>query len=272
MKSIIKPYTQPAFLICIAVLAIAGTGKKTAIQWSGAHLKKLSLPLKKPLDLLDDSALMPYRVIRKHKITNKDMLEQLGTQEYVQWELEDTQAHKFSPVKYCSLFITYYTGHLDQVPHVPEECYTGGGNQQLGSESVTLNVQGLHTSKIVNDDGKTVQTEQTSKINARYIVFIRQGSNMWQATSKYSVLYLFQVNGTYAGSRSETRAIMGKNLFGKYSYFSKVEWKFYGGGMGGVTFPNKQEAIKASEKLLSVLLPVMAQDHWPDWAKASSER
>ncbi len=272
MKSIIKPYTQPAFLICVAVLAIAGTGKTIVIEWSGAHLKKLPLPLKKPLDLLDESALAPYQVVNKHKIDNKDVLEQLGTAEYVQWELEDTQADKSSPARYCSLFITYYTGNPDRVPHVPEECYVGGGSQRLGSESVALNVEGLDGSGLIADGESTIKTKETKEIKARYVVFVSQSSNMWERGSRYPVLYFFKTNGAYAGSRTETRAIMGKNLFGKYSYFSKVEWKFHGRGTGGRIYPNKEEAIAVSGKLLSVLLPVMERDHWPDWEKANSER
>ncbi len=101
MKSIIKPYTQPAFVICVAVLAIAGTSKEIVVEWSGAHLKKLALPLKKPLAMLDASALAPYEVINKHKIANKDVLEQLGTDEYIQWELVDTVADESSTVRYC---------------------------------------------------------------------------------------------------------------------------------------------------------------------------
>ena len=272
MKSSIKPYTQPAFLICVAVLAIAGTGKTIVIEWSGAHLKKLPLPLKKPLDLLDESALVPYKVINRHMIHNKDVLEQLGTEEYIQWEVEDTEADKSSPVKYCLLFVTYYTGNPDQVPHVPEECYVGGGSQRVGSESVTLNVEGLEVSDISSESEISTEAGIKKKINAKYVVFISQSSNMWQTRSRYPVLYFFKANGAYAGSRTETRAIMGKNLFGKYSYFSKVEWKFHGGGPGGRIYPNEEETIAASEKLLSVLLPVMERDHWPDWAKANSEK
>jgi hypothetical protein len=272
MKSSIKPYTQPAFLICVVVLAIAATAKTIVIEWSGAHLKKLPLPLKKPLDLLDESALGPYKVINKHKIHNKDVLEQLGTEEYIQWELEDTEADKSSPVKYFLLFVTYYTGNPDQVPHVPEECYVGGGSQRLGSESVTLNVEGFEASDINPENETSTKAGVKKKIDAKYIVFIRQSSNIWQTKSRYPVLYFFKVNGADAGGRTEARAIMGKNLFGKYSYFSKVEWKFHGGGSGGRIYPNKEETIVASEKLLSVLLPVMERDHWPDWAKANIEK
>ena len=273
MKSVIKPYTQPAFLICVAVLAIAATSKEIVIEWSGAHLKKLALPLKKPLAMLDVGALAPYEVIKKHQIANKDILEQLGTDEYLQWELVDTEADDLSPVRYCSLFITYYTGNLDQVPHVPEECYVGGGNQRVGTELVSVDVEGLVEMPAITPAGEPAHESGAAKnIKAKYVVFAGQGSNIWQAHPRYGVLYLLKTNGAYAGSRTEARAIMGRNLFGKYSYFSKVEWRFYGGGPGGKVSPDKAEAIGASEKLLSVVLPVMERDHWPDWARANIDR
>lgn len=270
MKSITKPYTQPAFVICVAVLAIAGAGKDILLEWSGVHLKKEALPLKKPLSMLDAGALAPYEVIKKHKIANEDILEQLGTEEYIQWELVDTESGEFSPVHYCSLFITYYTGNLDQVPHVPEECYVGGGNQRLSAEFISLDVADLDGLSTVAPANEPVREPGVVKpIKARYVVFLGQSTNMWQANSRYGVLYFFYANGAYAGSRTEARAILGSNLFGKYSYFSKVEWKFYGGGRGGKIFPDKAEAIVASERLLSVVLPIIEKDHWPDWARVN---
>jgi len=269
MKSIIRTYTQPAFLICVAVLAMAGVSKEVVIEWSGAHLKKEPLPLKKPLAMLDAGALAPYEVIKKHQIANKDVLEQLGTDEYIQWELIDTEADKLSPVRYCSLFITYYTGNLDQVPHVPEECYVGGGSQRVATESVSLDVKSLAAASTGLQSKETTEPSDAKAIKARYVVFFEQGSNMWRTNSKYGVLYFFNTNGDYAGSRTEARAIMGSNLFGKYSYFSKVQWKSYGGGRTGKIFPDKAEAIGASERLLSVVLPVMEKDHWPDWERVN---
>jgi hypothetical protein len=95
---------------------------------------------------------------------------------------------------------------------------------------------------------------------------------MWQMDSKYPVMYFFKANGEYAGNRTITRAIMSKNLFGKYSYFSKVEWKFFGYGYNGIVYPSKEDIIQASEEFLSLLLPVMEKDHWPDWEKANSKK
>ncbi|MHC4313372.1 MAG: hypothetical protein ACYSW3_13010, partial [Planctomycetota bacterium] len=102
-------------------------------------VKKESLPLKKSLDLLDENDLSPYKVVKKTEISDQDTLENLGTQDYIQWRLEDTDAAVDSTVHRCELFITYY-GLSDRVPHVPEECYTGGGHQRLTSDSVTFEI------------------------------------------------------------------------------------------------------------------------------------
>ena len=260
MKNILKIYTQPSFLICILVLAVAGASQSYVIKHLGVQLIKLPIPLKKPLDMLEEFDLSPYKVINKHNIRNKDVLENLGTEEYIQWEFEDVSADKSSNSKYCSLFITYYTGNPDQVPHVPDECYVGGGNQRLASDIVGLNL------KFTNDD----DIGQVKKINAKYIVFSHKNSNMWQVASEFPVMYFFHANGKYSGSRTETRKIMGKNLLGKYSYFAKVEWKFYGRGYSGAIYPDKKEIIEASEKFLSILLDVMDKEFWPDWEKANS--
>jgi len=237
----IRSYLQPAFLICAAVLVLSGIVMPKPV-------KKEPLPLKKSLDLLDEKALAPYKVLEKPKITNQEVLESLGTEDYIQWILEDSEAAVDSPVRKCSFFITYYA-LPDRVPHVPEECYTGGGHQRLTSDSVTFEI----------NKGDIVET-----IPARYLVFARTSSNYWGMDTKFPVLYLFNVNEVYASSREDARFSLNKNIFSKYSYFSKVEWKFFNTRFGKRIYPGKEEAITASQKLLSVILPILEEEHWPD--------
>ncbi len=264
MNKIIKPYIQLPFLVCLGVLALAAGFKEAAIEWSGAKFKKLPIPLRKSLDDLDESKLSPYRVVLKSKIDNPDVLEALGTEDYIRWELEDTEADALSPTRYCSLFITYYTGDPDRVPHVPEECFTGTGYQLFSRQEVTLTldigqaqIAGPRTNK-----GKVA-------FGARYLGFSRKNTNVWMSDLKFGVMYFFKANGKFASSRAGTRAIMGKNLFGTYSYFSKVEWKFYGKGPGSIIYGNKADVLSAGEKLISLLLPLLETEHWPDWEKAN---
>jgi len=246
----VRVYMQPAFLICTAVLATAGAGMSVTINKLGVYLKKEPIPLKKTLDSLDENGLVPYKVEsnNKFKIENEEVVEALGTEDYIQWIINDTDAEVTSPVKNCLLFITYYDCP-DRIPHVPEECYVGGGFQRLASDSVTLEIN--------NDAGVR------RKIPGKYLVFGSSKANIWQSTEKFPVLYFFRVNGEYTGSREEARIVLNKNLFCKSSYFSKVEIAF-----NQVSAPpSKEEAVAASEKLLSVILPILEKEHWPDLEK-----
>jgi len=246
----IKPYLQSTFLICVIVLATAAISKDAVIEYYGVVLNKEAISLRKPFDDMDELRLLPYEIVKRSKIENLDVLKALGTDEYIEWKLKDTEAGEHSPTRYCSLFITYYTGNPDQVPHVPEECYIGSGNTKQASRSLTLSI------------GKD---EQLRNIKVKYLVF-RPGSNLdWNVTN-FARLYFFRVNGFYANGRDEVRAIMFKNIFGKYSYFSKVEWDFFGiSSHGSKIRPKQEEIVEASEKLLSTLVPLLEKEHWPDW-------
>jgi hypothetical protein len=114
-----QTYLQPAFLICAAVLAISGGGMSIAKKKFEMYLKKY----------LDENRLAPYEVVLKKKIENEEVLKSLGTKDYIQWILRDRDEPPNSPVHQYLLFITYYQ-LPDRVPHVPEECYTGGGYQR----------------------------------------------------------------------------------------------------------------------------------------------
>lgn len=245
-KDYIRVYLQPAFLICVLVLAAAGAGMSVTMKKLGIVFKKEPLLLKKSLDQLDGGDLTPYKVVLKETIQNPDTLNALGTEDYIQWILEDTEQAANSPVKEFLLFITYYR-LPDRVPHVPEECWSGGGYQKLGSESVTF--------KINNDE------DIDTSVPAKYLVFAPKKTDLWQSSERIPNLYFFKVNGQYAGNREDARLVLNKNLFGKNSYFCKVELVFNRSSIA----PSKEQAVAAGEKLLTVILPILEQQHWPDW-------
>ena len=247
MREAIKTYLQPAFLICVVILTAAGSGMSIAIKQFGVYLKKEPLPLRKSLELLDEDGLTGYKVLSKQKIENQYIVKELGTQDYIQWILEDSEAAADSPVGKFLLFITYYQ-LPDRVPHVPEECYTGGGYQRLISEAVTFDVR---------------ESDFNRKIPGKYLVFVRADTNLWQRGDKFPVLYFFNVNGVYASSREEARLVLNKNLFQKSAYFCKIELVFN----RQPAAPTKKDLVAASQKLLSVILPLLEKKHWPEWEK-----
>ncbi len=253
---------KPAFVVCAVILAVSAASKEVVIRTLGVQLTKLPISLKAPFDKMSEKKLEPYLVRNKQKITNRDVLESLGTEEYLQWTLEDSNAPADSPTRFCSLFITYYTGNPDMVPHVPDECYVGGGNQRVGAEEITID-----SFSYSNAEG-IASVYLPESIPMQYVVFSHQERNGLTPETRFSVQYLFKANGEFCGGRTQTRTVLGKNFFCKYSYFAKIEWKFYGMDYSGLVNPEKEKTIEASRKLLSILVPVLEKDHWPDWEKA----
>jgi hypothetical protein len=247
MSPAVRSYLRPAFLVCVAILATAAAGMDALLGWMGAVLEKEPIALRQDLNLLDEHLLAPYHVVERVQLTAK-VEEELGTTDYIQWRLEDTEAEPDSLVRYCTLFITYY-GRPDRVPHVPEECYLGGGYRQTKSQALTLEWQ----------DASGTERQ----VPIRYLVFVRDQAEAWTTAGQHTVMYVFRVNDRYANDRTEARAILGMNLTGKHSYFSKVEWSFEGVYANRVRRPTLEQSIAASEKLMPRLLDILEREHWP---------
>ncbi len=56
-------------------------------------------------------------------------------------------------------------------------------------------------------------------IPGRYLRFDKKAGDISLAPQQFPVLYLFRVNGEYAGSRDDARMALNKNIFRKHSYF-----------------------------------------------------
>lgn len=249
-----KSFYKPAFVVCVCVLLTAAIAKETVIRVFGVYMTKQPIALQHPLEEMDDAVLAPFELRNNNRIQNRDVLESLGTEEYSQWILEDSEAKPDSPTRYCSLFITYYTGNPDMVPHVPDECYVGGGNERDTGGMVTIDVP--------RSDGE-------QKLGFQYVAF-KSYDRQTMREGKFSVQYFFHANGKYSVSRTSTRRILGSNWLSQYSYFCKVEWKFYGSDSFGLVYPDKEQTLDASKKLMERLLPELEKNHWPDWDKINN--
>jgi len=240
-------YFQPAFVICAVVLALVGAGMSVAEKKLGLFLKKQPLPLKRSLSEMKVAALAPYEVVAKQQIQNEEILSSLGTTDYIQWVLEDPCQPVESSVRRVMLFVTYYA-LPDRVPHVPEECYTGGGYQRVATEDVRFRIDGPNRPR---------------EIPGRCLVFSASGTNLILAAPRFPVLYCFRINGEYAGNRDQARLALNRNIFNPTSYFCKVELVF------NQTFATvaQADAVAAGERLLAVVLPLLERDHWPDWPR-----
>ena len=250
-KHIVEPWgrlvRQPAFLACAALLGVSAAGLRAGGEWLQWNFRKEAAPLRKGLVDLDRSQLGSYEVIREEPLTPEIEME-LGTEEYINWVLEDTEADAKSPVRQILLFVTYYP-FPDRVPHVPEECYAGSGYQKIASDNIIFKI---------NKSGFDKQ------VPGKYLVFGSTKANIWNRDGKFPVAYFFRVNGVYAGNREDARLALNRNIFRKHSYFCKVELVFN----QKFVIPTKEQAVIACEKILNIILPVFEKEHWPDLKNA----
>jgi hypothetical protein len=243
-------FRHRGFVLCVLVLSVSAAGLEWVVQTRGVRFRKLPLPLRRSFSLLDanPAAMAPYRVVKKSRIPD-EVLSALGTDQYISWLLEDTSKPEDDPHRYPVLFVTYYTGKPDQVPHVPDVCYVGGGYTIDTAEAVDVRL----------DDSNTIP--------ARMLTFVRSELGM---QPQPPVLYTFHANGAFYGHRNRVRFAIG-NPIEPFAYFSKVEVTFTS-AMRISTFaeqadqPDKAESRAAAEAVMRVFLPLLIEHHWPDWA------
>lgn len=241
---------RPAFVLCVLTLGSSAAGLEVAAHWLGLKFAKLPAPIRAPLRSLDRTKLGPYE-FQESEIIPPEMVEELGTEEYIHWRLEDTTADRNSPTRMASLFITYYTGQRDPVPHVPDVCYLGGGYQQVAASEETTSVPDLERFGV------------SPTVPFRTITFYKEGE---LNPVKTTVSYTFAANNELLANRNAVRLKLRK-LTVTHSYFSKVELTFY--GRNGKR-PTREQAIEASARLFRHVLPVLFEDHWPDWKSLTS--
>ena len=230
---------QPAFLVCVMLLAICAGGLHFAAAKMKWHFRKEALPLKKPLDQMDLSRIAPYEVVEEFEIS-EEIEAELGTKDYIQWVLRDTSRPSQDPLSLVSFFVTYYTGNPDKVPHVPDVCYVGGGGNVHGKQNVNLAVSDAHGQRL--------------EMPYRLLNIQVPG---WSGLDERLVGYTFAVNGTFACQRDQVR-LMQNSIRDRYAYFSKIE----------VFFPlagrvERQQVVTAMETFLDSLMPVLLSEHLP---------
>jgi len=231
---------QPAFVICMLALGISAAGLGVTAEKLKWHFRKLPIPLKASFDRMDPSKLGPYRLVQSIKVS-EEIEEELGTEDYIEWVLEDTSVDPKDPFRQIMLFVTYYTGEVDaMVLHTPDVCHIGGGGHLEYQENTVIEVPEAGA--------------ENNRLPVRMLEFSTQKQF---ERNHYTVLYFFSVNGTYCNTRNETRRLQN-DLQNRYTYFSKVELTYPGGASA-----DRNRYLEASEKLLRRVLPVLYREHWP---------
>lgn len=245
--------TSARYYVCVGILALCALTMQTVAQILGNHFRKAAVPLKRPLAAMDRYKLAPEYMlhIEPPAALPEEMIEWLGTREYLSWRVVDTRRDRADGVNTAHLFITYYTGKPDMVPHVPDECYLAGGYDCLSAETIEVTVPGAGAP---ND-----------RVGVRLLGFVPSGATLRGQNphdAATHVMYFFLCNGRYAVTRDEVRLIQA-NLFDKYAYYAKIEIRF-------TDYSMRRQADRASsaaaiEPLLRKMLPMLLNDHIANW-------
>jgi hypothetical protein len=249
------------FGITIAILLISAVSMQTAANRLGQYFRKEAVPLRKSLAALDRNRLGPeYTLHAVPPATIPDeVIESLGTEEFANLRLVDLSKERGDPTSVAHLFVTYYTGKPDMVPHVPDECYQAGGYDPLGAQSAELHVPGVGA--------------EGDRIPVRVLAFGLRGEGLLATAPKAEqqrmyVMYFFNTNGAYVTTRNQVR-LKTASLFDKYAYYAKIEGRFTDYSMQRTA--GEQESVAAMEKLMRKVMPILLEEHFADWAKLKEE-
>jgi hypothetical protein len=239
------------YWICLGLLVFAAIGLKAAAWKLGLVLRKEAVPLKQPLQLFDARKLAPdyeldkVRTDRLEPITD-EMVETLGTRDCLQVYLTDTRKPEGDPTRVALLFVTYYTGKPDLVPHEPDVCWAAAGYDLVSATTLHVRVPGINAP---GDD-----------VPVRVLEFRAGEQDRLTTTGAdvVTVLYFFHANGHYALTRNDVRKTMS-NPFQRSAYYAKVEVTFTSGGS---IRAGKDASVAALGPLLERVMPVLLADHF----------
>jgi hypothetical protein len=272
--SLTKVLKQPAFVVVLGILVVAAAGLNAATNLLQLHFRKLPVPLARELGELP-SRLGPWRQVSIDVPMPPEIEKTLGTKQYVSRHYVDTriisdaeldkllkdktpqqrlemtaalQAQHDGAV--VQLMLTYYTGMIDTVAHVPERCMTASGFEATRNEVMACGA-------LKQRDGDQ---------SMRFIVFEDSEGTAFpipggpRRVSNFT--YFFNCNGEYTSDSIGVRTRLA-NLFQTYGYYMKIETQ--------VLFSGETTAARTSADLLEYALPEIERC-LPDWNKYKSAK
>jgi hypothetical protein len=244
---------------CAGLLLLAAIGFQVLPPLLRIYLQKLPVPLKEDLPYFDPARLAPR--YERHPLSDQigklsdDMVETLGTENYYQVYLRDPSKPESDPTHLVHVFLTYYTGKPNMVPHVPDECYVAGGYDRTSAESIPVSAAGVGA------------PEDT--VPVRLVRFVAPQAQRVVARSKeVAVAYFFHANDAYETTRNGVRLRLS-NPFARYAYYLKVEVNFT--DVTRQKSADGEQTAGALGPLLEVLMPVLFEHHLDLSSFASDE-
>ncbi len=262
-----RRFFDAAFIIVAAILLLAAIGLNTTIQKMQLTFRKEPVALQKSLKELSPT-FGPWVQVTVDERQSHELEDALATKEYVFRDYVDSRVvapdvieqfkgkktaerHQMlgvirmkSPQAIMNVAVTYYTGMVDTVAHIPDRCYIADGFQP---SSYDIKRWDCFASRS-ND----------KQAAARFIHFVDQVAD--RKSVSRNVAYFFHVNGRYTNDPLDVRATL-QDLFQKHGYYAKVEMM------------STSEDRAASESMMADFLQYALPEIekvLPDWQKVKA--
>ena len=266
--------TQPAFVAAVLVLALAAAGLNASVGYMKLHFKKQPVPMARSLASMP-ADLGLWQQVSQDEPLDPEIEHALGTNEYIFRDFMDTrvvgketieQVRRLNqavldaktpedvkrlkeeraqlvgrtrlshPTGVINLAVTYYTGLVDTVAHVPDRCYVADGYEPTRSPEVL-----------------DWQVEPGKSVKVRYINFEDQTA---RGMEPKNVAYFFHVNGGYEYDPISGVRLRLQDLRESHGYYAKIEV------MNQV--PDQAVARRAMSEFVAAELPAVERC-LPDW-------
>ena len=255
------------FIIAAGILALAAVGLNGAVNFYKVKFTKDPVPLVRNLDTVPGQ-LGDWVQVSKDEPLDKDVQDALATNLYIFRDYVNTklvskadidafdkktgherkqllaQLQATHPDAVINMAVTYYTGLVDTVAHIPERCYIADGYQPSDTpETVAWDT----ASPRLGNDPKDPNT-----VHARYLEFQDQTA-AGRVTKR--VGYFFFTNGHYESDPIGVRQTL-QNLRYKHGFYSKVELMSI--------YNDHDGSSKMMESFLASAMPEI-EKCYPDW-------
>ena len=263
---------QPTFVAAVVVLLTAALGLNASVQFMKLRFKKDPVPLARELGSISDR-LGTWVQVSQDQALDKDTEDALGTKKYIFRHYLDERvlgagvADQFTAKSFeeretlvaekrrrnasaaVSMSVTYYTGMVDTVAHVPDRCVTADGYEPKSYKTEKW--------PIARDLPRAAKTDGDN-IELRYINFEDQTGT---SNVPRSITYFFHCNGGFVSGPLGVRSRLA-NLFETRGYYCKIEVM--------TTIRDEAESARVMTDFLTAAMPEVLKC-MPDWSNASTK-
>jgi hypothetical protein len=260
-----SPWLRPAFLLAVGILSVSAVGLNVAVSALQLHFKKAPVYPARDLATIPKQ-LGPWVQVSIDEPLDHELQDTLGTDRYVFRDYVDTrrataeelarfdgkdsaerksialELQRAKPDAVIDCAVTYYTGMVDTVAHIPERCYVADGYQPDTHESLSWDLGPAFAG-----NGGSHQLD---------VSFINFVDTTEAARVTKRVAYTFFVDGQWEPDSIGVRERL-QDLRATHGFYSKIELM--------TVIPDHDRCAAVMTDFLSAAVPQVAACY-PDWA------